>query len=239
MHSVTSTPRAPARGVMLFHSAMLAVAAAVVVLSAPAANWDGWAMVVIAAFTILSGLTYSETGILRINIQGTPLGLMLAAAVLGPGPAACLGVVAVCFVQLRMRSAFHYFRNNLVTFAWFPLIGGLVFHGLIAVFHVHRSDLAYYVMVAPAFMSAIGVNFVGVAGYQCWLDRSSFVQATRETLAPVISAELFASLLTMGAVWISVKVGPLGMGLLGMMLLVFQVLVGELQDDILVLGGVG
>jgi diguanylate cyclase (GGDEF)-like protein len=185
-------------------------------------------MLVIAAFTILSGLTYAQTGSRRINVQGTPLGLMLAAVLLGAAPAAVLGAVTVCFVQLRLRSPAHYFRNNLITFIWFPLVGGLVFHDLVTAFGVHHSDLGFYVLVVPAFMTAIAVNFLGVAGYQCWLERSPLRQAVRDTLFPVLSAELFASLLTMGAVWISVRTGALGMALLGLIFLVYQSLAGEL-----------
>ncbi len=228
MAATTATTRLPARGVIVVHAVLAALAILIIVLTARSAVWDGWAIAVIGTFTILSGLTYSESGTLRINIQGTPLGLMLAAAVLGAAPAACLGVVTVAVVQARMRTARHYLRNNVITFAWFPLVGGLVFHALLAAFHLHQSDLGWYAAVVPAFLSAIAVNFVGVAGYQCWLDRSSLIDAIRQTLVPVLSAEVFASLLTTAAVWIAVRTGTLGMALLGMMLLTFQVLVGQL-----------
>jgi hypothetical protein len=82
--------------------------------------------------------------------------------------------------------------------------------------------------VFPAFVCALAVNFVGVAGYQCWLDRASLAQKAREAVVPVLSAELFAILLTIGAVWIAVQTGTLGIALIGMMLLIFQYLVGEL-----------
>ena len=218
----------PTRSVTVVHVGLAAFAVGGIALTSGSAVWNGWALLVIGAFTILSGLTYSETGTLRINIQGTPLGLILAAALLGPAPAACLGVVTVAVVQARMRTARHYLRNNLITFAWFPLAGGLVFHALVTVCHLYQSDLGWYVAVVPAFLTAIAVNFLGVAGYQCWLDRSSLLDATRQTLVPVLSAEVFASLLTTAAVWISVRTGTLGMALLGMMLLTFQVLVGQL-----------
>jgi diguanylate cyclase (GGDEF)-like protein len=228
MPRATTTPRQPGRGVVFVHAGALAVAVAVIVLTARSARWDGWQMLVIALFTILSGLTYSETGSLKLNVQGTPLGLMLAAVLLGAGPAAVLGVVTMGFMQLRLRGSSHYFRNNLVTFAWYPLVGGLVFHSLVALAHAGQNELGFYLAVFPAFVLALAVNFVGVAGYQCWLDRSSLVAAAREAVVPVLSAELFASLLTMGAVWIAVQTGTLGIALLGIMLLIFQSLVGEL-----------
>jgi diguanylate cyclase (GGDEF)-like protein len=223
-----ATARARLPSVLLVHAALLALAAFVVVQTAGAAVWNGWAMAVIGTFTVLSSLTYFKTGVGRITIQGTPLGLLLAAVLLGAAPAACFGVVAALAMQARARAEQHYLRNNLITFVWYPLIGGLVFHQLVALFHLQRTGLGFYVAVLPAFWIAIGVNFIGVAGYQCWLDRSSLLEATKQTLVPVLPAELFASLLTMGAVWISVRTGTVGMALLGLMLLIFQFLVGEL-----------
>jgi diguanylate cyclase (GGDEF)-like protein len=220
--------RDPGRGVLIVHVIALALAAALIVLTASSAHWTIWPLLVIATFTILSGVTYAETGSQKINVQGTPLGLMLAAVLLGAGPAAILGAVAICFMQLRFRRTSRYFRNNLVTFVWYPLVGGLVFHAVVAVAHLSRFDLGFYLAVVPAFACGLAVNFVGVAGYQCWLDRSSFAQKAREAVVPVLPAELVAILLTMGAACIAVQTGTLGIVLIGVMLLIFQYLVGQL-----------
>ena len=229
--SVSRTqPRVPGYGGALFHALMLGLAAAVIVVARPVATWSpGW-LVVIAAFTILSGLAYTVTDS-RVEVQGTPLGLMLAAILLGPAPAAGLGALTVCVLQLRLRSSTHYFRNNLVTFVWFPLIGGLIFHGLVAGLHLQHSDPGFYLAVVPAFICALAVNFLGIAGYRCWLQRSSLAQMAREALAPLVAAELLASLLTVAAVWISVKTGVFGLALLGLIFLIYQSLVGELLQS--------
>ena len=79
-----------------------------------------------------------------------------------------------------------------------------------------------------AFVVALGVNFLGVAGYQCYLDGSSLTQKGREALVPVLAAELFSALLTMAAVYMAVHMGTTGIALLALMLVVFQYLVGEL-----------
>ena len=73
----------------------------------------------------------------------------------------------------RWREAGHYLRNNVVAYAWFPLLGGLFFHLTTSVAHVDSSDLNYYLLVFAAFLVALVLNFVMVVGYQCWLDRSS------------------------------------------------------------------
>jgi diguanylate cyclase (GGDEF)-like protein len=228
MAAALTSPRQPGRGGVVAHAALILLAGVVVVLGRPFADWNVGLLLVIGAFTVLSGLTYTETSNSGINVQGTPLGLMVAATLLGGGPAACLGAVTILFMQFRLRSPAHYLRNNLVTFIWFPLIGALCFRAIIDAFAIGRGDLAFYAAVIPAFIVAIGVNFVGSVGYSCWLKRLSLASVVRETLLPVIWVELLASLLTTGAVWLTVRTGTLGIALLGMMFLVFQKLAGEL-----------
>src|ERR1700685_4506102 len=209
----TAAVREPGRGVLIVHVLALALAGALILLTASSAHWTLLPLLVIGSFTVLRGLTYVRTGSLKINVQGTPLGLMLAAVLLGAGPGAILGAVTISFMQLRVRES-RYFRNNLVTFVWYPLVGGLVFHGVVGIAHLTRSELGFYFAVFAAFVCALAVNFVGVAGYQCWLDRSSLAQKAREAVIPVLSAELVAILLTMGAVWIAVHTGTLGIALI-------------------------
>src|SRR5947209_6996104 len=102
--------RRPARGVALVHALALTALAGAIALTV---SWDRWnppALAVIATFTIVSGLTYVETGSGRLKVSGTLLGLMLASTLLGPGPAAVIGALMTCFVWLRSREAGHWFR---------------------------------------------------------------------------------------------------------------------------------
>ena len=220
--------RQPGRGVLVFHALALASAAAVIALTAGSDRWSPWPLAVVATFTIVSGLTYVETGSSRLKVSGTLLGLMLAAVLLGGGPAALVGMLTIAFVWLRSREAPHYLRNNFITFTWFPLAGGLFFHGAVNLLHIGSGALGYYLLVFPAFVLALGLNFVGVAGYQCYLDGSSLAQKAREALAPVLAAELFSALLTMAAVYLAVQLGTIGLAMLGVMFGIFQYLVGEL-----------
>src|SRR5581483_10837717 len=56
-------------------------------------------------------------------------------------------------------------------------------------------------------------------------------QKWRETIGPILAAELFSALLTMAAVFISVRLGTIGFALFGMVLVIFQYLVGELRKS--------
>ena len=65
--------------------------------------------------------------------------------------------------------------------------------------------------VFATFVVSLGVNYVMVAGYQCYLDRTSFIETTREALAPLLAAQLFSALLTMAAAFVAARLGTIGL----------------------------
>ena len=109
------------------------------------------------------------------NVSGSFLGITLAAVVLGgarPRSSACSRSGSAGSAG---ESAADLFRNNLVTFAWFPLLSGLFFHWLSA----RGVDLkqspstrgpGYYLLVFATFMVALALNFAMVAGYECLIE---------------------------------------------------------------------
>jgi diguanylate cyclase (GGDEF)-like protein len=220
--------RKPGVGVMIAQLLALAAAGLVVVLTAGTDRWTLWPMVVLAVFTIASDLTYVETASYKLRVSGSGLGLMLAAVLLGGGPAALFGVLAIAVGWVRSREKVDVFRNNLATYAWFPLIAGLFFHATTRLAHVGSHDLAFYLLVFAAFILALAVNFVAIAGYQSYLDGSSLGQKTHEALVPILASELFSVLLTMAAVYLTAQLGFTGLLLFGLVLFIFQYLVGEL-----------
>jgi diguanylate cyclase (GGDEF)-like protein len=225
---VASSVRSPGPAVACVHALALIGAAAVVVLTAGSARWDLGSLVVILAFSIVSALTYVETGSSRINVSGSFLGIVLAAVLLGGGPAAIVGLVTDAVGWLRRREAGHYLRNNLITYTWFPLIGGLFFHAATHLAHTPKSSAAYYLLVFATFVISLAVNFLAVAGYQCYLDGSELKEKAREALVPLLAAELFSAVLTMASVYVAVRLGTIGLGLFGLVLVLFQYLIGEL-----------
>jgi hypothetical protein len=153
---------------------------------------------------------------------------MLAAVLLGGGPAALFGVLAIAVGWLRSREPADVFRNNLATYAWFPLIAGLFFHATTRLAQVGSHDLGFYLLVFVAFILALVVNFIAIAGYQSYVDESSVADKAREALVPLLASELFSVLLTMAAVYLTVQLGFTGLLLFGLVLFIFQYLVGEL-----------
>ena len=198
-------------------------------LTAGADRWAMGAFVLIGAFAIAGELTVVESSGTRLEISSSFLALILASVILGPGPAALLGAVAITVSWLRFRWAPHVFLNNLTNFTWTPLLGGLFFHATSRL--VGPSSSAHYLLVFVTYLVSLGVNFLFVAGYRCYLDRSSLVAKTREMLMPVLAAELATALLTLVGAFGFDQLGVAGLALFGLVLGIFQYLVRELMTS--------
>ena len=89
-------------------------------------------------------------------------------------------------------------------------------------------------LVFIVFVLALALNFLMIAGYQCWLDGSSLQRMAEEALIPILASQLFSALLTVAAVYIVVNAGSttvartMALALFGLVLVVFQYLVGAL-----------
>jgi diguanylate cyclase (GGDEF)-like protein len=190
-------------------------------------NWSWLLFAVVALFAILGDLTEVETGP-KLRVSGSFLGLVVAATVLGPGPGAVLGAISITVSWIRHREAPHYFLNNLIAYTAFPLAAGIFCHEAVRLGHLGPDHVGYYLLVFAAFVIALALNFLLCAGYTCWLDGVSLAHKAREALIPLLSAELFSALMTIAATWVTHRLGVAGFMLFGLVIIIFQHLVGEL-----------
>jgi diguanylate cyclase (GGDEF)-like protein len=220
--------RRSGRGFVVLHALALVVAGEILWLTRGLNHWTLGPLLALGGFTILSVVTDVTTGPSRVRVSGILIGLMMALVLLGPGPAVVLGAATAMLSWYRTRVAFHYARNNLVVFVWYPLAPFLFFHSLVRGLSLGPDSPAYYLVVFVTFVVALVLNFLGIFAYSCYLNRSSLMQRARDTLMPIMSAQLFSALLTMAAVYVAVKAGTAGIVLTVLVLLIFQYLVGEL-----------
>jgi diguanylate cyclase (GGDEF)-like protein len=219
--------RQPGRVLALAHGLTFTGAAATAALTASSARWTLATLVILCVFTCVGMVTAVRTSS-KLQVSGTMLGFMLAMVMLGGAPAALIGVITMLLGGLRFRTPLLFVRNNVVTFAWLLLIGGLFFHGTTQLLHAGPNSALYYLLVFATFVLSLFVNFLGVFSFNCYLDGSSLRQRAREAVMPVMSAQLFSALLTMGAVYVTVQAGTVGLALVALTLAIFQYLVGEL-----------
>jgi diguanylate cyclase (GGDEF)-like protein len=220
--------RLPGRGVALVHAIALIAGVCLICFTSDLDRWRVAPLLALVGFTVFSALTDIKTGASKVNVSGVVVGLMIAIVLLGPGPAAILGAVTITLPSLRNRTAWPGFLNNVATFMWFPLVAGLFFREAVHLAGVGPRTLAYYLVVFAAFLVSLSVNFLCVFGFRCYLDGSSLAQRARDSVIPLMSAQLFSALLTMAAAYLAVDAGTVGIVLDGLVLLIFQYLVGEL-----------
>jgi len=205
----------------------LIAAVAVGVLTADTADWDMALFGILLAFSIFSDLTVIETRS-RVKLSGSFLSIVLAMVFLGGPPAAVIGVITISIGTLvNQKNAFHFFLNNLLTYAVFPLAGGLLFHAVVTETGVTANDAWYYVMIIGLFQVALAINFLMIAGYGSYVQRTPFSQTLR-VLPPVLPSEFASAMLAMAVAFVYHQIGLAGIALFGVVIVTFQYLLGAL-----------
>src|SRR5437588_5542551 len=114
---LTDRRKHPGRGFWVITGTALVSAAIPFVFTT---KWDHWTLVPVFAIVVLavvSDLTAVQPGPSRMEISGALLGLMLAAVLLGPGPAALIGMLTIAIGWFRAREPLGAFVANVVTYA--------------------------------------------------------------------------------------------------------------------------
>lgn len=206
---------------------VLGVALAAVAWQAPEGNWDLTLLGVLMVFSIFSELTAVRVES-SLDISGSFLALVVAMVFLGGTPAALIGIVTMLVGWLRWRTEWRRLIDNVLVYTVFPLAGGVAFHQVLTATGMTTSDASFYVCVFGLFVFALAINFTMVAGYACYLERSSFFAKVRTALFPLLPSELMAALMAVGVTYLYVQVGIAGVALFGIVLVTFQYLLGAL-----------
>jgi putative nucleotidyltransferase with HDIG domain len=202
---------------------VLAAAAA----AAPSANWNVALFAILLGFSIFSDLTATSVG-KKIKISGSFLALVLSMVFLGGTPAVLIGVITTVAAWLRWHEATHYFIHNLLNYSLFPLVGGLVFHAVVATNDITDKEVGFYVLVFGVFLLALSINFAWIAIYTKYLKGTSILAQVRTALIPLLPSELMAALMAVGVAFLYSQVGIAGVALFGVVLITFQYLLGAL-----------
>jgi putative nucleotidyltransferase with HDIG domain len=221
-------PRQPTRALAAAQLSALGLAAVAGALLAGTASWRPDLLLALAGCAIAGDLAATSTGAAKLKVSGSFFALMLAVVLLGGPPAALIGVATILVGWLRWREAGHYLRQNLVTYAVFPLVAGLSFHLIRDAAGIARTDALFYVLVFGTFVFALALNFVLAAGYQSWLEGSRLSAKAREVLVPLLPSELYTAVFLVLITFVYVKIGMVAIALLVIVLAGFQHLLREL-----------
>jgi len=193
-------------------------------------DWQPNLFVLLLGVAIASGAFQLETK--RFKVSAAFLALVLAMVLLGPAPAACLGVLTMGFSSLTRRSPWQSWLANLSTYAFFPLVGGVAFELIGGPGLLTSGPAAFFLLVFAVFMVTNALNFVLVAVdfkvFEGWSIRAS----VREIYVPVLPVEFATGLLTAGVAF-AYQGHNLGViGLIAVIGLVFQYLLRTALNSI-------
>jgi putative nucleotidyltransferase with HDIG domain len=199
---------------------------AVGIWDAPKSDWDIAFFAVLLSFSIFSDLTAVSTES-KVKISGSFLALVVAMVFLGGTPAALIGVATILTGWLRWRDEWHYLLDNVLTYAFFPLVGGIAFHEGVVALGLTPADPWFYLCVFALFQLALTINFLMIASYGCYVERSSFSTKLR-VLPPVLPSEFASAMLAVAVAYIYFEIGLASIALFGVVLVTFQYLLGQL-----------
>jgi putative nucleotidyltransferase with HDIG domain len=155
-----------------------------------------------------------------VRISGSFAALVLAMALLGPVPAAAIGVVSVVFDNILTRRAWRELVWNASTFGVFGLLGGWMLT------LVGREDpIAFASSVVLVYLVTNALNFGSVAAYLRLTDTLGMREAYTTVYRTMLPFELATALLTAGVVFAYDRVGLAAIALLVVVLFVFHHLV--------------
>src|SRR3954451_12574386 len=163
----------------------------------------------------------------RFRIGGSFTGLVLAMALLGPAPAAFLGLGSALIDALRRRVRGTYLLNNILTYTTFPLLGGIA---LTAIDDTKPQHGGYAVAVFVVFLAANFLNFFMIAGHTRILRGGSLPGMFRDAFVPVLPWEVASAVMTAMAVYGFEVYGAGIIGLFALALGVYQLLLRALLE---------
>ena len=205
-------------------TALLAAAVCVAALTSKAADWQPLELVVLLfSLAVVSDmLTVEFRG---VRVSGSFMAIVLAMVLLGPAPAAAMGASASLVDAILSRRSLDRALNNVVTWAVFPLAGGLMVDALADHGVLRDRPLGLAVTVVAVFMATNILNFLMVAGFR----RASYGESIRRNLrlvyVTVLPSEFATSLLTAVIACIYDAIGIGAVALIAVVLFVFQYLV--------------
>jgi putative nucleotidyltransferase with HDIG domain len=196
----------------------------VAALSSRASDWQPTELVFLLLFlTIGSDLVTMDWRGFRIS--GSFLAFVLAMSLLGPAPAAAIGLVVGIVDVIVAPRRWDKSLNTIVVLATFPLVGGLLINLLYSSpTPGSQGTIAFPVVVLIVFMLANLLNFAMVVGFEWARGGPSLWESFRSLYLTVLPVEIAMALLAAGIAFVYERVGVGAVGLMAVVLFICQYL---------------
>jgi putative nucleotidyltransferase with HDIG domain len=205
----------------------LAAALAGAALLSRTADWRPFSLVVtVLVLAVGSDLLEADTKSLRLS--GSFLALVLAMVLLGPAPAAVVGLLATVVRAAVRRPRPVAALVDVATCTAFPLLGGLATRLIVDQSGISVRDANFLLIVFGVFIVANFLNFSLIAQASAMLDGVSLRRRLGHDFLPVLPWEMVTALVTVAIVAIYAWIGLSALVLAAVAILTFQYLLREL-----------
>jgi putative nucleotidyltransferase with HDIG domain len=212
------------RTLVVMQAGLLAASLAGAVLTSRASDWHPIELVIaLTLVTVISDAIPVETRSLRLS--GSFTSLVLAMALLGPGPAVAMAVASMAIDAIRRPLPKHLLLANFAAFATYPLVGGLMVRALGL---DGLDDVNFGIAIFGVFFATNTLNFLLIAGPRVITHNASLTGLVRTLFIPMLPSEALAGALTVAVATIYREVGFMPLIALVGVLFLFQVLTREL-----------
>ena len=189
-------------------------------------SWNLALLIILAPLVILADVM--DIRIAAMRVSGAFLGLLLAAAILGPAQASVLAVLSIILDTVRCRPRKVWAAVNLAAFATFPLLGGLVMHGLADATGATIDDPEFGLVIVAGAVVATLSNFAISAVAGKIAAGESLREEFRTILVPIIPSEAAMILLSSLIVFAYAHTGVVTLGMLVALFFLYIWLLREL-----------
>jgi putative nucleotidyltransferase with HDIG domain len=177
--------------------ALLVFTSAVDLVLIPIGSWDLAVLLILAPLVILAD--FLEVDVASMRVSGAFLGLLLAAAILGPAQASLLAILATVVDTIRYRPRRVFAAVNFGAFAIFPVLSGFTMLGVTQFTGSDIRDPEFALALLAGGIVASMANFVILAAAGRVVDGESVIGSFRSVFVPLIPSEaamiLLASLI--------------------------------------------
>ncbi len=177
---------------------VLAGSLATAALLSTADQWEPLALVGLLA-VLACGSDFLTLEAKRARISGSFLGLVLAMALLGPAPAALIGLACAATDALHSRTRGVSVLGNAAIYTFFPLLGAIILHAVEPAAGTEQGGFALAVFVVFCLTNVL--NFTMVAGHIVLTRGGSLREMFERVFLPVVPWELATGSITAVAVY--------------------------------------
>lgn len=207
---------------------LMAAAFALVAVSSRSQDWSPfWLFVLLFAFALVSEALAVELTA-NVWLSGEMFAMVLAMTLLGPAPAAVIGVGCLLIYGVTRRTRPLLVMRNLATVAVEAVCGGLLARWAIDAFDIAIDEPEFAVLVLVVFAFSLVLNLLQI-GLILRLAEGGRVLGPMKDVKQLLAAELPTALLTGVSAVVYAHTGVAALGVYALALLVFQYMLRELK----------